>query len=129
MKAKVLVTGAAGLIGSEVASHFEPLGYAVHGVDNNQRATFFGPQGDTRWRQRQLQGLPNYQHHDLDVRDRAGMLTSEDLGETWGDVEVGWTYGAGMRIGGGTDEILRNIIAERILGLPGEPRLDKQPRG
>lgn len=36
-----------------------------------------------------------------------------------------WTRSASMRIAGGTDEILRNIIAERVLGLPEEARLDK----
>ena len=72
----VLVTGSSGLIGSEVCTHFaRELGYQVHGLDNNQRAAFFGPQGDTRWNQRRLQEtLPNFVHHELDVRDRAGIL-------------------------------------------------------
>jgi CDP-paratose 2-epimerase len=51
------------------------LGYAVHGVDNNQRAVFFGPQGDTRWNQRRLADtLAGFSHHELDIRDRAGVL-------------------------------------------------------
>lgn len=56
MTRTLLVTGASGLIGSEVATYFaRELGYDVHGLDNNQRAVFFGPQGDTRWNQRRLQ--------------------------------------------------------------------------
>jgi CDP-paratose 2-epimerase len=48
----LLVTGSSGLIGSEVCVYFaRELGYRVHGVDNNQRAVFFGPAGDTRWNQ------------------------------------------------------------------------------
>lgn len=76
MPKTLLVTGASGLIGSEVAAHFaRDLGYVVHGVDNNQRAVFFGPQGDTRWNQARLQReLPGYVHHELDIRDRAGVL-------------------------------------------------------
>jgi CDP-paratose 2-epimerase len=72
----LLVTGASGLIGSEVAAHFSrELGYVVHGIDNNQRAVFFGPQGDTRWNQARLQReLPGYVHHELDIRDRASVL-------------------------------------------------------
>jgi nucleoside-diphosphate-sugar epimerase len=45
---KLLVTGSSGLIGSEVCTYFSQRDFEVHGVDNNQRATFFGPQGDTR---------------------------------------------------------------------------------
>jgi CDP-paratose 2-epimerase len=71
-----LVTGSSGLIGSEVCAYFAHEGYAVHGVDNNQRALFFGPQGDTRWNQarleREIRGLV---HHELDVRNRAGLLS------------------------------------------------------
>jgi CDP-paratose 2-epimerase len=72
---KLLVTGSSGLIGSEVCVHFSALGWEIHGVDNNQRAVFFGPQGDTRWNQERLEkNLPGFQHHELDIRDRAGVL-------------------------------------------------------
>ncbi|MGE0864060.1 MAG: NAD-dependent epimerase/dehydratase family protein, partial [Vicinamibacterales bacterium] len=71
----LLVTGSSGLIGSEVCSFFgRELGYQVHGVDNNQRAVFFGPQGDTRWnQQRLLREVPGFVHHELDIRDRDGV--------------------------------------------------------
>jgi CDP-paratose 2-epimerase len=70
----VLVTGSSGLIGSEVCSYFVELGHKVHGIDNNQRAVFFGPQGDTRWNQFRLEReLPGFEHHELDVRDRQGI--------------------------------------------------------
>src|SRR5476649_830964 len=76
MPKTLLVTGSSGLIGSEVCAYFaRELGYAVHGVDNNQRAVFFGPQGDTRWNQQRLQDdLPGFRHHELDIRDRANVL-------------------------------------------------------
>jgi CDP-paratose 2-epimerase len=54
--------------------HFDRLGWDVHGVDNNMRANFFGPQGDTRWNQQRLEQQSNrFQHHELDLRDRAGV--------------------------------------------------------
>ena len=72
---KLLVTGSSGLIGSEVARDFHALGWDVHGVDNNMRADFFGPAGDTRWNQaRLIHDLPRFCHHELDIRDRAGVL-------------------------------------------------------
>jgi CDP-paratose 2-epimerase len=43
---KILITGSSGLIGSEVALFLSGQGCSIHGVDNNQRAVFFGPQGD-----------------------------------------------------------------------------------
>src|SRR6266851_3262600 len=74
-KDKALVTGSSGLIGSEVVSYFCSLGWQVYGLDNNQRADFFGPQGDTRWNQRRLvETFPTFSHVELDVRDRAGVL-------------------------------------------------------
>ena len=72
---KIIVTGSSGLIGSEVCVYFHGQGWQVHGVDNNQRAVFFGPQGDTRWNQKRLEeSLPNFEHHELDIRDRQGIL-------------------------------------------------------
>lgn len=72
---KILVTGSSGLVGSEVCVYFSERGYAIHGIDNNQRAVFFGPQGDTRWNQQRLQkDLKSFKHHELDLRDRQGIL-------------------------------------------------------
>ena len=71
---KLLVTGSSGLIGSEVCTYFSKAGWSVHGVDNNQRAVFFGPQGDTRWNQKRLiDSLSKYTHHETDIRDREGV--------------------------------------------------------
>ncbi|WP_374951925.1 NAD-dependent epimerase/dehydratase family protein [Mucilaginibacter sp.] len=73
---KLLVTGSSGLIGSEVCLHFAALGWEIHGVDNNQRAVFFGAQGDTRWNQSRIQNVigSGFIHHELDIRDRSGVL-------------------------------------------------------
>jgi CDP-paratose 2-epimerase len=71
----LIVTGSSGLIGSEVCVHFANLGWKIHGIDNNQRAVFFGPSGDTRWNQRRLEKtIRGYQHHELDMRDREGII-------------------------------------------------------
>ncbi|NDC63460.1 MAG: NAD-dependent epimerase/dehydratase family protein [Planctomycetia bacterium] len=72
---RLLITGSSGLIGSEVATHFDALGWEIHGVDNNQRAVFFGPAGDTRWNQQRLaSSLRSFTHHELDVRERQGVI-------------------------------------------------------
>jgi CDP-paratose 2-epimerase len=71
----MLVTGSSGLIGSEVCGYFSANGWQVHGVDNNGRAAFFGPSGDTRWNQRRLQAeLKHFRHHEVDIRDRSKVL-------------------------------------------------------
>ncbi|OBQ39816.1 MAG: NAD-dependent epimerase [Aphanizomenon flos-aquae WA102] len=76
---KLLVTGSSGLIGSEVCLHFASLGWEIHGVDNNQRAVFFGSQGDTRWNQQRLQTvIKGFVHHEVDIRDRQGVLNLID---------------------------------------------------
>ncbi|MCB0338126.1 MAG: NAD-dependent epimerase/dehydratase family protein [Bdellovibrionales bacterium] len=70
----ILVTGSSGLIGSEVCIHFANRGWKIHGLDNNQRAVFFGPVGDTRWNEERLKSvIRDFHHHELDVRDREGV--------------------------------------------------------
>lgn len=74
---KVIVTGSSGLIGSEVSKHFHALGYQVYGIDNNQRAYFFGGKGDTRWNQQILEKeLKHFIHIELDIRNRQGIIDS-----------------------------------------------------
>jgi CDP-paratose 2-epimerase len=76
MNNNIIVTGSCGLIGSEVTVYFSRLGFRVTGIDNNFRATFFGPEGDTRWSLERLRtACAAYRHVDLDIRDRAGILS------------------------------------------------------
>jgi len=59
----IIVTGSSGLIGSEAVIHFERRGYHVIGIDNNMRADFFGPQGDTTWNLRRVAAIAkNFTH-------------------------------------------------------------------
>jgi CDP-paratose 2-epimerase len=70
-----LITGSCGLIGSEVTRFFAGLGFSVTGIDDNHRAVFFGPEGDTSWVLTNLQAeFPDYRHASLDIRDRDGIL-------------------------------------------------------
>jgi len=61
----------------------------------------------------------------LDMQNYAGIISDENLGEAQGAFQYRFFRTVANRIEGGTDEILANIIAERVLGLPSEPRLDK----
>ena len=72
---RILITGSSGLIGSELCLFFHARGFEIHGIDNNQRAVFFGPQGDTTWnRDRLLREIPGFTLHALDIRDRTAVL-------------------------------------------------------
>ncbi len=72
---QILVTGAGGLIGSEVVSYFAGRADSVLGIDNNMRADFFGPEGDTRWNIRRLESTHhNFRNLELDVRDRMAIF-------------------------------------------------------
>ncbi|MFZ5845438.1 MAG: NAD-dependent epimerase/dehydratase family protein [Patescibacteria group bacterium] len=70
MKKKALITGSAGLIGSEAVKFFCKKNFEVHGIDNNMRAYFFGSDGDTSWNKRLLvREYQNYYHHSFDIRN------------------------------------------------------------
>jgi CDP-paratose 2-epimerase len=72
---RALITGSCGLIGSEVSLYFSRNGFDIYGVDNNQRAVFFGPEGDTRWSLNRLRSnIGKYTHFDIDIRNRDGIL-------------------------------------------------------
>ena len=59
----------------------------------------------------------------MELMGQAGIMTKDVPGA--GGFQQQWIGGAGFRIAGGTDEILRNIVAERVLGLPQDVRVDK----
>ncbi|GIH05892.1 NAD-dependent epimerase [Rhizocola hellebori] len=67
-----LVTGSAGLIGSQAVRHFAGLGMHVVGIDNDMRAYFFGPDASTDWSRHLLTHSlgTQYSHLNVDIRDR-----------------------------------------------------------
>ena len=69
-----------------------------------------------------LQDIATYA---MDLQGASGMLTDPETAEAAGQFQAMLMSSPSMRIAGGTDEILRNIIAERVLGLPGDIRVDK----
>ena len=70
----VIVTGSAGLIGSEAVRHYHELGWDVVGIDNDMRRVFFGPEASTAWMgERLVRELPRYRHLSIDIRDRAAI--------------------------------------------------------
>jgi CDP-paratose 2-epimerase len=82
----ILVTGSAGLIGSETVRRFAGDGCAVVGIDNDMRKRFFGEEASTRKvRDELLTSVPAYQHHEIDIRDAEAVN------------EVFKTHGPGLR--------------------------------
>jgi len=73
----VIVTGSAGLIGSEASRHFAKKGLTVVGIDNDMRKEFFGDEASTLWQRQQLKNElgKNYRHIDGDIRD-ADLMNS-----------------------------------------------------
>lgn len=77
MNKKLLVTGSAGLIGSECVRFFSKKGFKPIGIDNNMRKTFFGEEASIEWNKKRLsEEVPGYIHYDVDIRDKKKM---EDL--------------------------------------------------
>jgi len=70
-----LITGSAGLIGTEASLYFGALGFEVVGVDNDMRRSFFGPEASTAWSVKLLEKAlgPSYRHVDTDIRDRGAI--------------------------------------------------------
>ena len=70
----VIVTGSAGLIGSETVKRFAADGFRVVGMDNDMRSRFFGAEASTRkTRDYLVANIREYHHHDLDIRDAAAL--------------------------------------------------------
>ena len=70
MRDIVVVTGSAGLIGSETSRFFHSRKHRIVGIDNDMRRRFFGPDASTAWNRSELEReLPNYRHVDADIRD------------------------------------------------------------
>ena len=60
-----------------------------------------------------------------ELQDQFGIISDPDLAPMDAIFQKTFLYSPAARLGGGTDEIMKNIIAERVLGLPGEIRVDK----
>jgi CDP-paratose 2-epimerase len=69
-----LITGSAGLIGSEACAYFAEQGMQIVGVDNDMRRQFFGDEATTRPNlERIRRTIPSYVHYDIDIRDEAAI--------------------------------------------------------
>lgn len=70
-----LITGSAGLIGSEAVRFFAGLGFRVIGIDNDLRSYFFGPTASTAWNRDLLseQFGEQYVHHSVDIRNQQAI--------------------------------------------------------
>ena len=71
----IVISGSAGLIGSEAARFFAHIGYKVIGIDNDMRRTFFGNDASTMWNRKRLETEldANYTHKNIDIRDTVAI--------------------------------------------------------
>jgi len=77
-----IITGSAGLVGSEAVDYFAARGLDIVGIDNDMRSEFFGKEASTKWVQNRLQAdIKRYRHHEADIRDKWAI---EDVFEKYG---------------------------------------------
>ena len=71
----IVITGSAGLIGSESVRFFAELGFNIIGIDNDMRSFFFGETASTLWNSRLLKDTYGdlYNHYNVDIRDRSAI--------------------------------------------------------
>ena len=69
--------------------------------------------------------LQNIASFGMDLQDMGGSILDPEVAPANAIFQQALLYSPGLRIAGGTDEILRNIISERVLGMPGDIRVDK----
>jgi CDP-paratose 2-epimerase len=70
----IIVTGSAGLIGSETVKRFAEEGARAVGIDNDMRARFFGAEASTKkTRDDLIANVRGYDHYDLDIRDASAV--------------------------------------------------------
>ena len=62
----------------------------------------------------------------LELAGPEGALSHESIGQDWNYMQRLWLGAPGARVAGGTDEVMKNVIAERVLGMPGEIRTDRK---
>lgn len=73
---KALITGSAGLIGSESAKFFASKGFEIHGIDNDMRMYFFGKEASTKWSLKNLKERlkDKYTHYNIDIRENEKLI-------------------------------------------------------
>lgn len=83
----IVITGSAGLIGSESVRFFAEKGYQIVGIDNDMRQVFFGQEASTFWNRKKMEEeVELYEHRSLDIRNEEDM---EDLFLEYGaDIEL-----------------------------------------
>src|SRR4029079_12844081 len=95
------------------------MGYTAKRARDTARAGRPGPEGSGM----KLRGSKLFR----DYTETATRILGADAAcDPHGEWQTLWLTAPSLSIRGGTDEIQRNIVGERVLGLPGEPRVDRE---